>query len=257
MSRDHRPHRARPRPAPARVSTVAAAAALGLALAATPAMGQEGYTLHLSAPTSMAVGQTVIIQASGSNPPTDFFTSWLDVHAIPTSVLSTCPTGYLNASQVASSTYARGGGVVANSQREDVDAAGNFSMPIAYTPRLPGRFLICAYTNDGATGTLTTASLVMSVRAAPAAKAGARPRSVAAPRVVRSGKRLVCNRGRWANRPRGYAYGWLVDGRRQAGASGRTLRVTRQLRGGRVQCRVVARNAAGSRVALSRALRIR
>ena len=39
-------------------------------------------------------------------------------------------------------------------------------MPIGYTPRTPGRFLICAYTNDGATATLTTAALTVDVRGA-------------------------------------------------------------------------------------------
>ena len=133
---------------------VAAAAGILIALgaAASPAWG-DGYTLNLSAPPTAAVGQPVVIQATGSNPPTDFFSSWLDVSAIPASVLSACPVGYLNASQVASSTYAQGGEVVANGQREDVDAAGNFSMPIVYTPTMPGQFLICGYTNDGATAT--------------------------------------------------------------------------------------------------------
>jgi hypothetical protein len=75
-----------------------------------------------------------------------------------------CPSGYLNASQVASSTYAQGGEVGANGQREDVDAAGNFSMPIAFTPTKSGQFLICGYTNDGATTTLAASSLILSVQ---------------------------------------------------------------------------------------------
>jgi hypothetical protein len=211
---------------------VAAAGGMLIALgaAASPAPADPGYTLNLSAPPSVAVGQPVVIQASGSNPPTDFFSSWLDVSAIPASVLSACPAGYLNASQVASSTFAQGGEVVANGQRENVDAAGNWSMPIVYAPTMPGRFLICGYTNDGATYTLATASLLLTVQGSstpgpiqsPAPVLGqgiTRPANISKPRVKRSGTKLVCNRGR------------------------------------RVQCRVTASNAAGSRTVVSRGYR--
>jgi hypothetical protein len=231
-------------------------------LGATPALGGT-YTVNLSAPPTAVVGQPTIIQATGANPADDFFSSWLDVHAIPTSVLSTCPSGYLNASQVASSTFAHGGENVAIAQREDVDSAGNFSMPIGYTPRMPGRFLICAYTNDGATATLATASLILDVQGAgapapthsptsPAPQGMARPANVTKPRVRRSGGKLLCNRGRWRNSPSHYSYRWLVNGRAKRGARGQTLRITRQLRGRRVQCTVTASNAAGATIARSR-----
>src|SRR4051812_25052184 len=130
------------------VATAALAAAL--AVGAPPALAGT-YTLDLAVPAGATVGQPVIIQATGSNPADDFFSSWLDVAAIPTSVLSACPAGYLNASQVASSTSSQGGDNVATALREDVDSAGNFSMPLAYNPGTAGRFLICGYTNDGAT----------------------------------------------------------------------------------------------------------
>jgi hypothetical protein len=227
---------------------------VALGVGAAPALGGT-YTLNLTAPPATGVGQPTIIQASGSNPPDDFFSSWLDVSAIPTSVLSTCPSGYLNASQVASSTYAQGGEVVANGQREDVDAAGNFSMPIAFTPTKSGQFLICGYTNDGATTTLAASSLILSVQGSPSP--GAKPANVTRPRVTRSARKLVCSRGSWSNGPSRYSYGWLVNGKRKRGATGRTLAVTRALRGRRVQCRVAASNAAGTAIALSRSLRIR
>jgi hypothetical protein len=245
--------------ASAHLGLTAAIGVLALGAAAAPALGQGTYTLTLSAPPTATVGQTTIIQASGSNPPDDFFSSWLDVSAIPTSVLSACPAGYLNASQVAGSAVAQGGEVVANGQREEVDAAGNFSMPVGYAPRLAGRFLICGYTNDGATGTLATASLIINVEAASGSGTAplAAPANVARPRVRRSGRTLVCERGSWSNDPRRYSYAWLVDGERRRGARLRTLRVTRGLRGRRVQCSVTASNAAGAATAISRALRIR
>ena len=238
---------------------------VALGVGAAPALGGT-YTLNLTAPPATGVGQPTIIQASGSNPSDDFFSSWLDVSAIPTSVLSTCPSGYLNASQVASSTYAQGGEVVANGQREDVDAAGNFSMPIAFTPTKSGQFLICGYTNDGATTTLAASSLILSVQGSagpgsdtPASQPPpvAEPANVTKPRLTRSARKLVCSRGTWSNRPSRYSYRWLVNGKRKRGATGRTLAVTRALRGRRVQCRVRASNARGAATAVSRRLRIR
>ncbi len=125
-----------------------------------------------------------------------------DVHAIPTGVLSSCPAGYLNASQVASGTTAQGGGAIAIALREDVDANGNFSMPLAYSPTTPGQFRICGYTNDGATTTLAAASLTIAVTSssAPAPGGIAKPDNVGRPRVTRTGRRLTCSRGDWANR---------------------------------------------------------
>jgi hypothetical protein len=138
---------------------------VALGVGASPALGST-YTLNLSGPSTALVGDPTIIQASGSNPPDDFFFSYLDAHAIPTSALSTCPSGYLDSSQVADSTYADGGEALATAQHENVDAAGNWSTPIGWTPRVPGQFLICGYTNDGAQGTLATASLTLTVQGA-------------------------------------------------------------------------------------------
>jgi hypothetical protein len=236
--------------------TAAAAGVLvAFAAGATPALGAT-YTLNLSAPPTAVVGQPMIIQATGANPADDFFSSWLDVDAIPTSVLSTCPPGYLNASQVAGSTFAQGGENLATALREDVDSAGSFSMPIAYAPRTPGRFLICGYTNDGATATLTTAAVTVDVQGAatpaPAPSSTSqpsrrvdRPANLKRPRVTRSGRKLICNRGRWSNGPSRYSYRWRVNGKTKKGASGRKLGITRKLRGRRVQCTVTASNAAG------------
>jgi hypothetical protein len=243
---------------------VAAAGGILIALgaAASPALADPGYTLNLSAPSSAAVGQPVVIQASGSNPPTDFFSSWLAVHVIPTSVLPTCPEDYMQAFQVASSTSAQGGEVVTNGQRENVDAAGNWSMPLVHTPTMSGRFLICGYTNDGATYTFTTASLSLNAQggAAPGSstpgpvqspgsapeQGTARPANVSKPRVTRSGRKLVCNRGRWSSGPTRFSYAWLVNGKAKKGARRQKLPITRKLRGRRVQCKVTASNAAGS-----------
>jgi hypothetical protein len=244
----------------ARISTLTAAAILGLGVAATPALGQT-HTLNLSGPSTAAVGQPIVIQASGSNEqePIVDFSSYLTVVVIPTSVLSACPADYSSGKQVALSSSAQGGEVLDEYHREDEDAAGNFSMPVAYTPGTPGRFLICGYTDDAATSTLATASLALTVEVGAGSGPGpaAEPASVKRPRVKRSGRKLVCRRGSWSNSPSRYSYRWLVNGKRKRGARGRTLGVTRKLRGRKVQCRVTASNAAGSTTALSRPVRIR
>jgi hypothetical protein len=225
-----------------------------LGFSGTPALGAD-HTLSLSAPSSAAISQTVIIQASGWNYQDPFFTfsSYLSIDALPTGVLSTCPADYSAAAQIARETSAQGGEVVTRYQSEDGDAAGNFSIPVAYVPRFAGRFLLCGYSDDAATSTLATASLVINVEGGtPAAK----PASVERPRLRRSGNKLVCQRGSWSNSPSRYSYGWLVNGKRKPGARGRTLGVTSKLRGRKVQCRVTAHNAAGAMTALSRQVRI-
>ena len=234
----------------ATISALAALCVLGVA--ASPALAQT-YTLNLSGPASATVGHATIMQASGSNPPDDFFSSWLDVSAIPTSVLATCPADYLNAAQVARSSYADGGDVVVTAQRENVDAAGNFSFPFGYTPTKAGRFLLCGYTNDGATWTHTTASMTVDVSGG---STTGRPSNVKKPKLTRAGGKLVCSRGVWSNSPSDYSYSWFVDGRRKKGATGRRLAITRSLRNHAVRCKVKASNAAGSKTAASRAMRL-
>ena len=137
-------------------------------------------------------------------------------------------------------------------------------MPIAFTPTKSGQFLICGYTNDGATTTLAASSLILSVQGSagpgpPASQPApvAKPANLTRPRVTRSARKLVCSRGSWSNGPGRYSYRWLVNGKRKRGATGRTLAVTQGLRGRRVQCRVTASNAAGAAAAVSRPLRIR
>ena len=153
--------------APARISKLAAAAALCLAAMAGPAWAQtEGHALDLTGPATATVGQPIVFQATGSYPSTDFFSSWLDIHAIPASVVSSCPVPYLNASQLSGATSAQGGDTVAIAQRANGDAAGRYSQPFAFTPRVAGQLLICAYANDGATWTHAMDQQLLTVRSA-------------------------------------------------------------------------------------------
>jgi hypothetical protein len=247
------------------LSTLAAAAALVLAPPAAPALGND-FTLSLSGPSTGVVGQPIIINATGKNPPPSeyWFPLWLHVDAIPAGVISSCPGSSQDSTQIA---LAAGGEYLAFAQRENVAADGSFAHPVGFTPKRPGTWLICGYTVDGITNTFATASISVNVAAAattapgappaPGAAPGARPSSVTAPRVTRARGKLICHPGRWANATGHYSYSWSIVGRQRRAATGRTLRRTRRLRGRRLICTVTASNAAGATTASSRPLRVR
>ncbi len=121
---------------------------------------------------------------------------YLEVDEISASVAAACPADYLAASQLATST---GGRLVAFDDRESLDAAGDFSMPVGYTPNAAGAQILCGYTDDGATDTLATATLALNVAAAGATPA--RPVNTSTPRVSRSGRTLTCRPGAWTGGP--------------------------------------------------------
>ena len=153
------------------------------------------------------------------------------------------------------------------------DPAGNFSIPVGFTPSGSGPLLVCGYTAGLAGETLAIASLTVTVQSpapptppppipaapAPAATtpASTSPASVTAPRLTRTGRQLICATGSWSNNPTRFSYRWLIGGNPKPGAKGRTLVVTRRLRGHKVQCSVTATNAAGSRAALSNPFSVR
>jgi hypothetical protein len=253
------------------LTAAAAAGAIALAAPASPALGYS-FSLSLSGPSTGVVGEPMIIRATGQNPPPAeyWFLSWLEVDAIPAGVVTTCPAGYQEGHQIAVTT---GGEYLAFSQRETVDSTGAFSNPVGFTPKAPGKWLICGYTDDGYTNTLATAAMTVDVKAAPAAEGppaagppaagppaavgGTRPANIKVPRVARSGRKLVCRPGRWTGEPDGFSYRWSVDGMRRKGAGGRQLLVTRRLRGRKVRCSVRASNAAGATTAVSKPVRVR
>jgi hypothetical protein len=221
----------------------------------------------------------MILHVTGSTPPPAeyWFPSWLEADAIPARVLQVCPDGYADAWQIA---HDAGGESLAFAQLVNVDATGAFANIVAFTPKASGAWLICGYTENGLTGTLAGAALTVDVQPAPAggaaagappatspapggasagapsAAAGAKPVNAKAPRVRRSGSRLVCSPGRWSNTKGAYSYGWAVNGKRKKGADSRKLRVTRALRGRKLTCSVTASNAAGATTAVSRPVRV-
>lgn len=158
----------RPIRAAARLAPLVCLAAL--AAGASPAQGAT-FTLSLTGPPTAAVGKPLALQASGLNPPPAeyWFVSYLDVYAVPASVIPSCPSGYLDGLQAATQTVDAGGERVAGPLFEQPDAAGSWSTPVAYTPKAAGRMLLCAYT-ENVTNTLATASWTIDVRRAPARK---------------------------------------------------------------------------------------
>lgn len=233
-------------PRGARPFAAAAVVAAGLALAPA-AVAQNGHSLALTGPPTARPGQTVVVQAAGVVPADVFLNRYLNVYAIPTAVLSACPSTFQNAIQVSYAARSQGGDTVALA----VPAAGSFTIPVAVTPSKAGGFLLCGYVHEGVE-TMSAASLAMTV-AAPLV----RPRATRAPRLVRAGGRLVCARGAWSGSPRRFTYAWRVAGRTRAGARGRTLAITASVRGRPVRCAVTATNAAGRTTALSPVVRPR
>jgi hypothetical protein len=213
----------------------------------------------MSSASSGTVGTAVVITATGNDSP-DAGALYLEIDAIPTSLATSCPGGYSNAGELASSTSQ--GALVSFDEREDFDASGNFSNVSAWLPDSAGQYLLCGYTDDGALDTLAVASKVVSVTTAPAPVPAPlpvpvptphvkKPVNTAKPRVTRAGNTLSCSVGRWSNTAQRYAYRWLVGRKVRSGARGRTLGSAHQLRGHGVQCSVTASNSAGSATATS------
>ena len=146
--------------------TLRAAAVALIAVAATagPASASSDFTLELAAPPA-AVGQPLILHANGTIPLDEIqYPYWFSLAAIPSSVMTSCPADRWEGAQVAQGS---GGSLVVVSQRENPDATGTFTIPVAITPTAPGSVLLCGYTDDGATNTLAIASLMMDIAPRP------------------------------------------------------------------------------------------
>jgi hypothetical protein len=254
---------------------VVTAGAVAAGVMASPAAA-AAFNLTMSAPPNVFVGAPTTVQVIGDNPSwAEYpYIAYLEVDALRPTIVSTCPEQSGVAAQLAATT---GGAILTIAQREDTNSEGDFSYPVGLTPTAPGKILICAYTVNEVGATLAMAGVELEIEsptgapppdpdptpnplpgggANPPAAAGV-PANVAPPRLLRSGRRLVCKPGKWSNDPAGFRYRWLVDGARRRGAAAATLRVTRSLRGHSVRCRVTAANAAGRASALSRKVRVR
>ena len=184
----------------AKCTLAAAIGALALAISAAPASaGADTFTLGLSAPTVVA-GKSAVLRADGTIPVRDlFFSYWFSLSALRPSVTGTCPEDHWEAVQLAQST---GGAVIVLSQREIANAeTGAFSIPVGITATMPGRLLLCGYTDDGETQTLAATSMMLDIKpASRRAVARARARCM---RIHSRPKRATCLRAvrRMARRP--------------------------------------------------------
>ena len=172
---------------PARLA--AALAAVAFTAPAAPALA-DGFSLSLAQPAEAVVGRPLVIQASGTMPPENVdFPYWFSLDAIPTIVTPSCPADHFVGMQLATST---GGAIVTLAQPETPDPSGRFTIPVGVTPSAPGSLLLCAYTDNGAAGTLAAASLTLNIAPAPssAAPAPAAPASPAKPATPANGGRV-------------------------------------------------------------------
>ena len=263
----------------ARISVLAVTGVAALGTVAGRARAADGFALQLSTPAPAVVGQPVTLTAIGKNPAlADYpYVTYLDVDLFGPGAVSACPATESAAGQLAPNT---GGSLLAFDVEIAIDATGNFSIPVGFVPEVPGPFLLCGYTAGLAGETLAAASVTIPVASAGGAPGGGapggaapgspapgsagagsaapgKPRNLAPPRLRRSGGRVICDAGRWANSPTRFTYGWLVDGHAKRGATGRSMAITRRLRGHKVRCGVSAANGTGRGTALSQTLAIR
>ncbi|MFC7361969.1 hypothetical protein [Nocardioides astragali] len=248
-----------------RAAGVLAGAATIVAATVAPSTAIEGDTLTVAGPATGTVGLPVVLTANGVLAD-HYLDRWLEVFALPTAVVSSCPPSVMNAPTVASGSSSIGGDLVATAVH-----AGNaepYSIPIVWSPRVAGTYLVCTYLNHQIytdvlhqhTITISNGGGTVTTPPPPVVtppSTGSAPARLTAPRLAKQGARLVCSRGTWSGSPTSYAYKWKVGSKVKAGATSSKLRITRALRGKTVSCGVVARNAAGSTTAWSRRLRVR
>jgi hypothetical protein len=240
---------------PKHVPMPIAAALAGLLIAAAPAAASSGETLSLRLAGPAVAGGVTDFVASGVDSDESIGGYNLDVFAKPKALDPTCaPTDDGEQQSWMADMSHEFHPVVGLVETID---PGSFSLTFKDNFPQPGTQLLCAYTVG--MGTAATASLTVDVKPAGGgggATPAARPSVLRRPRVVRSGRRLVCRRGSWSGATR-FSYRWLVSGHVRAHAHGRRLRITRAIRARAVMCAVRGSNAAGATTALSRAIRVR
>jgi hypothetical protein len=175
------------------VALAAVLGVLGLGTAATPAVAADGFTIGVAGPSTATVGQPTVLKVSGKNPtpgPPDnyWFATWLSVDVIPATYASSCPATADEGMQLGIAGAMDGGGYLVFTQREPVDANGNWSVSVGYTPNVAGRKLICAYSDDGYTNTLAVGQHAIDVRPA-ATTSTAKKAGCKKPRKARSKKK--------------------------------------------------------------------
>jgi hypothetical protein len=246
------------RSARAPLAVVAAALALlGFAVAAQPAAAATHY-IHMSAPARIPVGSSALINIDGTvAPPAEFWDmSWIEVVALPGTLMAECPGDADSAGSIAEES----GNILAIAMRPNADEAGSFANSVALTARAAGPVMICGYLYNEVGYTWAAALLRLEVVAGDGgttggAAGGEGPVSLRRPWVTHSGRRVVCHKGAWSN-ARTYAYNWYVDGSLRRTTSPRPV-VPAAFLGHRFACKVTAYGPGGSTSAMSRTVRLR
>src|SRR5262249_58162683 len=104
----------------ARLSAVLGLVAIALAASASSARA-SGFTLTVSAPPKIVVGQPTVIQVTGTVGDLRY-PSWLTVVSIRPEV-TTCPANYYEGKQIANAT---GGAILVSTGRITPDSSGSF-----------------------------------------------------------------------------------------------------------------------------------
>jgi len=247
------------RPVMAAFATVAVACGMLGTGAVEPALAAT-HTIGVSGPSTGSIGQTVLLQASGTAaPPGEWWDlSYLEVVVLSAQSIGECPPDAQDAA-VLGETGA--GSIIAIALRPALDELGNYTNTVGFTPASVGTDLVCAYIEDEVGYTYAADSLRITIgggspggaQGTETAGSGA-PMNVARPRVSRSGRRLVCHPGSWSNVSGRYAFRWYFDGR--PSVSGRTAWLTGDVSGHKAKCRVTASGPGGSASATSPVLRL-
>jgi hypothetical protein len=237
-----------------------ALALLGLVGAAAQPAAAATHYIHMSSPARIPVGASAVINIDGVvAPPAEFWdSSWIEVVALPGTLMPECPGDADSAGNIAEEA----GNILAIAMRPNTDEAGNFANSVALTAHAAGPVMICGYLYNEV-GT-TQAAALLRFEVVPASGEGGaggtggaagKPVSVRRPWVTQSGRRVVCHAGAWAN-ARTFAYSWYVDGTLRRTTSRRPF-VPRAYRGHRFACKVTASGPGGSASATSLTVRLR
>lgn len=238
---------------------IVALALLGLAVAAQSAAAATHY-IHMSAPARIPVGASAVISIDGVvAPPAEFWdASWIEVVALPGTLMAECPGDADSAGSIAEES----GNILAIAMRPNSDEAGNFANSVALTARAAGPVMICGYLYNEVGYTWAAALLRFDVVASGeggttgGTAEGEKPVSLRGPWVTHSGRRVVCHKGSWSN-ARSYAYNWYVDGSLRRTTSPRPVAPLPGYLGHRFACKVTAYGPGGSTSAMSRTIRLR
>jgi len=235
---------------------VAALALLSLA-AAQPAAAATHY-IHMSAPARIPAGASAVINIDGVvAPPAEFWdSSWIEVVALPGTLMPECPGDAGSAGSIAEES----GNILAIAMRPNTDEAGNFANSVSFMARGVGPVMICGYLYNEVGYTWAAAILRLEAVSSDGGAGGTggaagQPVSVRRPWVTQSGRRVVCHAGAWRN-ARTFAYSWYVDGTLRRTTSRRPF-VPRAYRGHRFACKVTAYGPGGSASATSLTVRLR